>query len=129
MHQPGLKGYEDASVPLHIRAREVHHHTRHVRDRGCLPWETARQQHTNIRCRTADIAHQHWALLLLRELVLHQEGGAAHRVRRAAGEGADGEESIMSRPFGVALLIAGYDEEGPQLYDHTFTVSLMIAIR
>ena len=33
------------------------------------------------------------------------------------GEGADGEESVMSRPFGVALLIAGYDEDGPQLYD------------
>jgi len=32
------------------------------------------------------------------------------------GEGADGEESIMSRPFGVALLIAGYDENGPSLY-------------
>lgn len=32
------------------------------------------------------------------------------------GEGADGEESIMSRPFGVALLIAGYDEDGPSLY-------------
>lgn len=32
------------------------------------------------------------------------------------GEGADGEESIMSRPFGVALLIAGFDEDGPQLY-------------
>ncbi|CRK18084.1 hypothetical protein BN1723_018265, partial [Verticillium longisporum] len=30
------------------------------------------------------------------------------------GEGADGEETIMSRPFGVALLIAGYDEDGPQ---------------
>ena len=33
------------------------------------------------------------------------------------GEGAEGEESIMSRPFGVALLIAGIDEDGPQLYD------------
>ncbi|MCJ1398799.1 proteasome component pup2 [Xylographa trunciseda] len=32
------------------------------------------------------------------------------------GEGADGEESIMSRPFGVALLIAGVDEDGPQLF-------------
>jgi 20S proteasome subunit alpha 5 len=32
------------------------------------------------------------------------------------GEGADGEETIMSRPFGVALLIAGYDEDGPQLF-------------
>ncbi|CEI90100.1 Putative Proteasome subunit alpha type [Rhizopus microsporus] len=31
------------------------------------------------------------------------------------GEGAEGEESIMSRPFGVALLIAGVDENGPQL--------------
>lgn len=31
------------------------------------------------------------------------------------GEGAEGEESIMSRPFGVALLIAGYDEDGPSL--------------
>ena len=32
------------------------------------------------------------------------------------GEGAEGEESIMSRPFGVALLVAGIDEDGPQLY-------------
>ncbi|KAI5301532.1 proteasome component pup2, partial [Ascosphaera pollenicola] len=32
------------------------------------------------------------------------------------GEGAEGEESVMSRPFGVALLVAGYDEDGPQLY-------------
>lgn len=31
------------------------------------------------------------------------------------GEGAEGEESIMSRPFGVALLIAGFDENGPSL--------------
>ena len=31
------------------------------------------------------------------------------------GAGGDGEESVMSRPFGVALLIAGIDEEGPQL--------------
>jgi 20S proteasome subunit alpha 5 len=32
------------------------------------------------------------------------------------GEGAQGEESIMSRPFGVALLIAGWDaDNGPQL--------------
>ena len=35
------------------------------------------------------------------------------------GEGAEGEESIMSRPFGVALLIAGFDEDGPQLYVQT----------
>ncbi|KAF2860528.1 proteasome core particle subunit alpha 5 [Piedraia hortae CBS 480.64] len=34
------------------------------------------------------------------------------------GESASGEDeaSIMSRPFGVALLIAGYDENGPSLY-------------
>lgn len=32
------------------------------------------------------------------------------------GESADGEESIMSRPFGVALLVAGLDEDGPSLY-------------
>jgi 20S proteasome subunit alpha 5 len=31
------------------------------------------------------------------------------------GEGAEGEESIMSRPFGVALLIGGWDENGPAL--------------
>lgn len=31
------------------------------------------------------------------------------------GEGAEGEERTMSRPFGVALLIAGIDEDGPQL--------------
>jgi 20S proteasome subunit alpha 5 len=42
------------------------------------------------------------------------------------GEGADGEESIMSRPFGVALLIAGYDEEGPSLYAHLRPVHLAI---
>ena len=33
------------------------------------------------------------------------------------GEGADGEDSTMSRPFGVALLVAGVDKDGgPQLY-------------
>jgi 20S proteasome subunit alpha 5 len=33
------------------------------------------------------------------------------------GEGAEGQESIMSRPFGVALLIAGVDSKaGPQLF-------------
>lgn len=33
------------------------------------------------------------------------------------GEGASGEKRLMSRPFGVALLVAGYDKEkGPQLY-------------
>ncbi|CAI2169236.1 19492_t:CDS:2 [Funneliformis geosporum] len=32
------------------------------------------------------------------------------------GESAHGEESIMSRPFGVALLIGGVDEKGPQLF-------------
>ena len=33
------------------------------------------------------------------------------------GEGAEGEDSTMSRPFGVALLVAGFDkDQGPQLY-------------
>ncbi|KAH3899319.1 probable Proteasome subunit alpha type-5 [Saccharomycodes ludwigii] len=33
------------------------------------------------------------------------------------GEGASGEERLMSRPFGVALLIAGFDKDaGYQLY-------------
>ncbi|EPY51517.1 20S proteasome component alpha 5 [Schizosaccharomyces cryophilus OY26] len=32
------------------------------------------------------------------------------------GEGEEDEERIMSRPFGVALLLAGIDEHGPQLY-------------
>lgn len=32
------------------------------------------------------------------------------------GESADGEEAMMSRPFGIALLIGGIDENGPQLY-------------
>jgi 20S proteasome subunit alpha 5 len=38
------------------------------------------------------------------------------------GEGAHGQKAIMSRPFGCALLIAGCDELGPQLYDlkHVF---------
>ena len=40
------------------------------------------------------------------------------------GEGADGEESVMSRPFGVALLIAGIDEEGPQLWVQTNIVKV-----
>lgn len=43
------------------------------------------------------------------------------------GEGADGEESIMSRPFGVALLIAGIDEDGPQLYE-SFTIPFLSCI-
>merc|ERR1711879_806999 len=32
------------------------------------------------------------------------------------GESTADEEAKMSRPFGVALLIAGVDENGPQLY-------------
>ena len=33
------------------------------------------------------------------------------------GEGGDDkDEKVMSRPFGVALLIAGVDNDGPQLY-------------
>ena len=33
------------------------------------------------------------------------------------GEGSDGKkEKKMSRPFGVALLLAGHDEKGSQLY-------------
>eukprot|EP01132_Coremiostelium_polycephalum_P005675 gene5675-7063_t len=32
------------------------------------------------------------------------------------GEGRKGNEEKMSRPFGVALLIAGIDEKGPSLY-------------
>ena len=32
------------------------------------------------------------------------------------GESVHDEEAMMSRPFGVALLIAGVDENGPQLY-------------
>ena len=42
------------------------------------------------------------------------------------GEGADGEESVMSRPFGVALLIAGVDEEGPQLWVISILISLSL---
>jgi len=34
------------------------------------------------------------------------------------GESVEDEDALMSRPFGVALLIAGVDELGPQLY-HT----------
>ncbi|SNX87900.1 probable PUP2 - 20S proteasome subunit (alpha5) [Melanopsichium pennsylvanicum] len=32
------------------------------------------------------------------------------------GESTVGDEAMMSRPFGVALLIAGIDEKGPQLF-------------
>ncbi|KDN52410.1 N-terminal nucleophile aminohydrolase [Tilletiaria anomala UBC 951] len=32
------------------------------------------------------------------------------------GESTEDDEAMMSRPFGVALLIAGIDELGPQLY-------------
>lgn len=45
------------------------------------------------------------------------------------GEGAEGEESIMSRPFGVALLIAGYDEDGPSLYVTTFFPNITLTAR
>lgn len=31
------------------------------------------------------------------------------------GESVGNDEPVMSRPFGVALLIAGYDEDGPSL--------------
>ena len=32
------------------------------------------------------------------------------------GEDGEGGGNKMSRPFGVALLVAGYDDDGPQLY-------------
>ncbi|ORX36467.1 20S proteasome subunit [Kockovaella imperatae] len=32
------------------------------------------------------------------------------------GESVEDDDALMSRPFGVALLIAGIDEKGPQLY-------------
>lgn len=32
------------------------------------------------------------------------------------GESTYDDEAVMSRPFGVALLIAGIDQDGPQLY-------------
>jgi hypothetical protein len=32
------------------------------------------------------------------------------------GESTEDDEPMMSRPFGVALLVAGVDENGPQLY-------------
>jgi 20S proteasome subunit alpha 5 len=32
------------------------------------------------------------------------------------GESIRDDDAMMSRPFGVALLIAGIDEDGPQLY-------------
>jgi len=32
------------------------------------------------------------------------------------GESVGNDEPVMSRPFGVALLIAGFDEDGPSLY-------------
>ena len=32
------------------------------------------------------------------------------------GESVHDEDAMMSRPFGVALLISGVDEKGPQLY-------------
>ncbi|KAJ3209801.1 proteasome component pup2 [Clydaea vesicula] len=40
------------------------------------------------------------------------------------GESADGGEAKMSRPFGIALLIAGVDENGPQLYVFSETYNL-----
>ncbi|KAF8299267.1 20S proteasome subunit [Clavulina sp. PMI_390] len=48
------------------------------------------------------------------------------------GEGVHGDEAMMSRPFGVALLIAGIDELGPHLYhtdpSGTFTTYSAMAI-
>jgi len=38
------------------------------------------------------------------------------------GESVHDEEAMMSRPFGVALLIAGIDELGPQLYVLSFDI-------
>jgi 20S proteasome subunit alpha 5 len=32
------------------------------------------------------------------------------------GEGYEGKKKPMARPYGVALLIAGVDERGPQLF-------------
>lgn len=42
------------------------------------------------------------------------------------GESVHDEEAMMSRPFGVALLIAGIDEHGPQLYVLPLVISSMV---
>lgn len=44
------------------------------------------------------------------------------------GESTAGDEAMMSRPFGVALLIAGIDEKGAQLYvDHASILATTFA--
>lgn len=51
-------------------------------------------------------------------LPLHSGTAATCDLALAFGEGQDGDrDKRMSRPFGVALLLAGYDElDGPQLF-------------
>lgn len=45
------------------------------------------------------------------------------------GESVHDEDAMMSRPFGVALLIAGIDELGPQLYvSHAASVHQLLIV-
>jgi hypothetical protein len=45
------------------------------------------------------------------------------------GESVHDEDAMMSRPFGVALLIAGIDELGPQLYvSHVVSVHQLLIL-
>jgi len=55
-------------------------------------------------------------LLMMKKIKVESVTQAVCDLALRFGESAHGEESIMSRPFGVALLIAGIDEKGPQLY-------------
>lgn len=44
------------------------------------------------------------------------------------GESVHDEEAMMSRPFGVALLIAGIDEHGPQLYVRSLSSFMVLCL-
>jgi 20S proteasome subunit alpha 5 len=77
-------------------------------------------QGTNISCseiHASQRSHYFASLLILLDF-LQYLNAAVCDLALSFGEGQDGDSSKrMSRPFGVALLLAGYDElEGPQLF-------------
>jgi 20S proteasome subunit alpha 5 len=79
-------------------------------------------QGTNISCseiHASQRSHYFASLLILLDFLQYIIMNAAVcDLALSFGEGQDGDSSKrMSRPFGVALLLAGYDElEGPQLF-------------
>ena len=70
--------------------------------------------HARIEAQVEIINQNHW-FTYNEQIKVESVAQAVCDLALRFGESADGEDALMSRPFGIALLIGGVDEKGPQL--------------